>query len=278
MTDDVEVAPSEATDEGVTETDQSEDITQDEQDEQAEAQAEGDAPDGGEPDDSDKDGPKSRHQRRKEAMERLRTEKAELEGKLARERERVQRLEAAMNGSAQPQESDFATYEEYTAALSGWHAMRQMDNRTKAEIEREAETHQREIERIEAEREREVAQGWQTQVAEAKARYQDFEKVAFTAPISEPVAQMIAAMDSGADVAYQLGLNPAEARRISSLSPIDAAMELGRLEARLSAPKPRTATQAPDPVSPVRPKASPTKDPSKMTMAEYAAARKAGKI
>lgn len=276
MTDDVEVAPSEATDEGVTEQVQTEDT---QEGEQPEPQPEAEAPEGGEQaEDSDKDGPKSRHQRRKEAMERLRTENEEKAQRLRELEQQLQQFEAMSSDTKMPQMDDFASYEEYQAALSAHHAMRMMDDRQKAQLTKDMEARRAEVQRIEQERQREIAQGWQSQVAEAKARYQDFEQVAFTAPISNEVAQMVAGMDAGADVAYQLGLNPAEAQRISRLSPVEAAMELGRLEARLSAPKPRTTTQAPDPVKPVRPKASPTKDPSKMTMAEYAAARKAGKI
>lgn len=265
------VAPEqEATEEGVTIED-----TQ-EEDQQAEAAQEGD--EGGLPDDpAGDDKRKSRHQRRKEQMERYRQEADEANRKYEAVQERLKRIEEAASSSQPPKEGDFSSYEEYQAALSAHHAMRMMDGRTKQEAEREAQAYQQEMQRVEQARQQEVAQGWAAQVSDAKTRYADFEQVAYTAPISDQVSQMIAGMDAGADVAYQLGLNPAEARRISSLSPMEAAMELGRMEARLSAPQPRTATQAPDPVKPVRPKASTQKDPSKMSIGEYRAWR-AGKV
>lgn len=270
MTEETGVAPEqEATEEGVTE-----EATQ-EEDQQAEGSQDGE--EGEQPDDQDGDDkPKSRHQRRKEQMERYRQEADEANRKYEAVQERLKRIEELTGASTPPKESDFASYEEYQAALSAHHAMRMMDGRTKQEAEREAQAYQQEMQRVEQARQHEVAQGWAAQVSDAKTRYADFEQVAYTAPISDQVSQMIAGMDAGADVAYQLGLNPAEARRISSLSPMEAAMELGRMEARLSAPQPRTATQAPDPVKPVRPKASTQKDPSKMSISEYRAWR-AGK-
>lgn len=269
MTEEAAVAPEqEATEEAV-----AEDVTQEEQPEATEAEPT-------EARTEDADGPKTRHQRRKEAMERLRRENEELQERLRSVEDRERTLEETSQGSAKPQEGDFETYEEFTAALAGWHALRGLDGRTKQEIEREKAAYQGELQRIEQQRKHEVAQSWDAQVADAKARYADFDQVALNpaTPISPQVAQMIASMDAGADVAYQLGRNPAEAHRISSLSPVEAAMELGRLEARLPKPSQQPTTKAPDPVTPVRPKSSPTKDPSKMTMAEYMAARKAGKI
>ena len=54
-----------------------------------------------------------------------------------------------------------------------------------------------------------------------------------------------------ADIAYYLGQNIPEARRIASLSPIAAAREIGKLEARFSGPPQKTTTKAPVPTNPV---------------------------
>ena len=220
--------------------------------------------------------PKSRHQRRKEQMDRLRNENDELSEKLKATRERLKRIEEAAQGAAPPKQDDFETYEEFQAALSAHHAMRMMDDRQRKDVEREMEAQQREIERVQRQQHEEIAQNWAAQAADAKTRYADFEQVAFSAPISDQVAQMVASMDAGADVAYHLGLNPAEAARISRLPPVEAAMELGRIEARVNAPKPKTVTQAPDPVSTVRSNGAIDKDPDKMTPEEYDRWRESG--
>ena len=123
----------------------------------------------------------------------------------------------------------------------------------------------------------ELAQGWAEQVAEAKTKYADFEQVAFSAPISDKVSQMIASSDAGADVAYYLGQNPEIARQLSNIHPIEAARELGRIEARLSAPPPRAKSSAPDPITPVRnATSSAKKSPDAMSPDEYRKWRESG--
>lgn len=268
MTEEQEVAPEqEATEEVVTE----EVAQEEEQDEQTEAEA---PEEEGEAEEDEASKPKSRHQRRKEQTERYRQEAETWKAKAQEAQAKLSRL--SEHNDPMPKQDDFASYEEYQAALSAHHAMRALDGRQRKETEAEAQAYQREIERVETERKQEIAQEWASQVADARSKYADFEQVAFKAPISEQVADVIMSMDGGTDVAYHLGMNPADAQRISALSPLDAAMELGRIEARLSRPKPRTATQAPNPVSPVRPKASAVKSPSEMTPAEFRKWRESG--
>jgi len=90
----------------------------------------------------------------------------------------------------------------------------------------------------------------------------DYEAVAHTAPISDSVADVIRESEHGPAVAYWLGKNPAEAQRISGLSPRRQAVEIGRIEARLeaakSAPKPNTVSKAPEPLTPLRGRATPS--------------------
>jgi hypothetical protein len=280
MTDETGVAPQEATEEAVVE-DQTPDTEA-----QAEGQTAGDdtapAPEGGERDDDSPEATekKSRHQKRKEAMERAFREAEEARAELAKAQARLQEFEQMAKSAKPPKQDDFQTYEDYQAALSGYYAMQQLDGREAARIRKEQEAHQQKIEQIEQRQSAEVAQQWAAQTAEAKTRYADFEQVALSpnVPITPEMGRIIQSMDSGADVAYHLGMNTAEAARISQLPPIYAAMELARIEARLSGPKPRTSTQAPDPIAPVKPKATPRKDPAKMTMAEYKAARSRGEI
>lgn len=67
---------------------------------------------------------------------------------------------------------------------------------------------------------------------------------------SKTMAQAMGSSEQGPAVAYHLAKNPAEADRIAALPDIDQAREIGRLEARLSAPEQqpaKTATEAPEP-------------------------------
>jgi len=66
------------------------------------------------------------------------------------------------------------------------------------------------------------------------------------------MAQAVQASDAGPDIAYYLGSNPKEADRISRLSPILQAKEIGRIEAKIANDVPvKRTTSAPAPISPV---------------------------
>lgn len=114
----------------------------------------------------------------------------------------------------------------------------------------------------------------------ARERFADYDAITRNpnVAITPAMAEVIHDSDVGPDVAYHLGKNPAEAARIASLPAHLQAREIGRIEERLSAPKPsRKVPAAPvQPVSAIA--AGGVKDPSAMTMTEYAAARKAGLI
>lgn len=260
MEEQATVAPDqEATPEAVTE-EQAE--TEQTEVEQTEGQSESETS-------QDDDAKKTRNQRRKEAMARAHREREEAEQLLREHQDRIRKAQEVAQGSEQPREDKFNSYEEYLVALGAWHAGQTLDQRQEAEMRRQADEYQQQVTQASEREKAEVAQGWADQVVEAKSRYADFENVAYSAPISDAMADIIARMDRGADVAYQLGLDRARAQEIAALPPIQQAMELTRIEVGLNAPKPRTQTQAPDPVAPVKPKASVSKDPEKMSMAEY---------
>lgn len=136
--------------------------------------------------------------------------------------------------------------------------------------------------REQIENDREAAQelaheAYQARVEAASSKYPDYAQVTGNPnlAITPAMAETIMDSDYGPDIAYHLGKNPVEAARIAQLNPPSQARELGRIEAQVSAPKPAPKT-APAPVKAVGAKnSSGTKDPAKMTMAEYAAWRKA---
>ena len=89
---------------------------------------------------------------------------------------------------------------------------------------------------------------------EARAKYDDFEQVAYNPQlrVTDVMAETIRASEIGPDLAYWLGTNPKEADRISRLSPLLQAREIGKIEARLgSNPIVKPTTSAPAPISPV---------------------------
>lgn len=127
-----------------------------------------------------------------------------------------------------------------------------------ADPDLEAEVELRVSERIaqrEAQEEaRRIMDAYMDRADEAREKYDDFDTVVNDrVPISEIMADAIRTSDIGPEIAYHLGQNVTEARRISRLSPILQAKEIGRLEAKLADAPPvaRKPSSAPAPITPV---------------------------
>jgi hypothetical protein len=129
----------------------------------------------------------------------------------------------------------------------------------------------------------EIQAQFQRRAAEVRAAHPDWDDVVSSAdvPVSAAVQQAILTSEQGPAIMYQLAANPAELARISALPPLDAAREVGRLEAKLSL---STATpqakpvqrkpSAPAPITPVTARGPSTvKRPEDMTYEEYNAWR-----
>ncbi|WP_373031621.1 hypothetical protein [Sulfurovum sp.] len=149
----------------------------------------------------------------------------------------------------------FATEDEYIDAVAD----------RKAEI--------RFAEREAAQMEASVIYAFQDREEDAREKYNDYDEVAYTAPISDVMADAIRLADKGPDIAYHLGKDHKEASRIAALTPLQQAIEIGKLEAGLQAPQ-KKQTSAPAPIDPVGAnKGGTVKDPGKMSDAEYDAWR-----
>lgn len=77
-------------------------------------------------------------------------------------------------------------------------------------------------------------------------------------PVSEYAAEIISESDKAAEISYFLAKNPAEARRIASLTPHKQAYELARIETRVSQAQPRKTSNAPPPVPMIGAASSPS--------------------
>jgi hypothetical protein len=148
------------------------------------------------------------------------------------ERERVQPV--VQQAPVTPEQ--FATNEDYVEALA--------DQRAEQKL----------AERDQRRQQAEILETYHDKEEEIRAKYDDFEQVAYNPnlPITTVMAQSIQASDNGPEVAYHLGANPREAERISRLSPIMQAKEIGKIEAQLTANPPiKKTSNAPAPISPV---------------------------
>ena len=135
----------------------------------------------------------------------------------------------------------------------------------------------------------EYVEAYHDREEDARGKYDDFEQVAYNPNlrITTVMAETIQTSDVGPDVAYYLGSNPKEADRISRLSPILQAKEIGRIEATLvSNPPVKKSSSAPTPISPVTARSSgapayDTTDPRSiktMTTSEWIAAERARQV
>ena len=108
--------------------------------------------------------------------------------------------------------------------------------------------------REEAKQKAAVLESYHEREEAARDKYDDFEQVAYNPQlrVTDVMAETIKASDLGPDLAYWLGSNPKEADRISRLSPLLQAREIGKIEAKLaSEPPQKKTTSAPAPISPV---------------------------
>jgi hypothetical protein len=113
-----------------------------------------------------------------------------------------------------------------------------------------------------------IAKTWTERLEATRARIPDFDDVVQGAiadhnvQISRAMSEAITESEQGPDVVYYLAKHPDEARRISALSPLAAAREIGKIELKVTpeAEPDKTAevkvSKAPPPVKPVGSKAS----------------------
>lgn len=182
-----------------------------------------------------------------------------------------------------PKREEFDDPDAYDSALIEW-STNVATRAARAEADREASERRaaEERERTEAaartEQERVMAawNGARDKLMETP-EYQDWEQVATNPDLEIPVtmAAPIVNADNGPMVLYHLGKNPGEAARIAKLTPVQQAIEIGKLSAKLSEP-PRPVRRLQPPIDPVGQRnGAAEKTPDEMSMDEYAAKRNA---
>ena len=163
--------------------------------------------------------------------------------RLAREQRKWEREQAARAAEKQlktpveiPPIEQFASPEEYADLLAERKAEELLARREQARAQSE------------------IIESYHDREEDARNKYDDFEQVAYNPklPITDAMAQTIQSSDVGPDMAYYLGSNPKEAERISRLSPLQQAKELGKIEAKLADnPVVKKTSSAPAPIAPI---------------------------
>jgi hypothetical protein len=189
-----------------------------------------------------------------------------------------------------PNKADYSDQEVYEQALEDYfdQKARFVARQELAAAQEEAEVKRRDEEVGQARQA--VQSAYKERMEVTAAKYSDFKQVAESPDVivSIPMAAAILHSENGPEVQYYLGKNPQEAQRIFNLAPPLQLIELGKIEARLTAtpapaPKPEvkaepapSVSKAPAPIKPISQgtQAAVSKDPGEMSMDEYAAWRK----
>jgi hypothetical protein len=239
-------------------------------------EGEGDAPPKPKGEEGGEEGDKTSPQQRAAfARERNRRQAAEnrataLETQVAKLTEAVTKLVGDKNTPKEdprPARDTFDNPDAYDKALESWVERRATTKATadaKAEFEQQQQDGQRQA----------LVDTYKGREAAFQADHPDFEDTVYAddVKITPAMTQAILEAEDGPAIAYHLGQNPEVAERIAGLSPAQQVTELGRISVKLATPPPKPK---PDPIRPlnVRQSAGP-KDPSEMSMDEYAAHRK----
>ena len=150
---------------------------------------------------------------------------------------------------------DYLAFEKASVAFAAKQAIR-------AEL---ATQRQQDLAAKQAESRHEAVQDFFERAEEAKGKLPDFDAAIDTmygsmGPLPETVRDLLADSDTGPLILYHLAKNPGVARDLYSAGPIDAARQIGQLEAKMTLPKARNVTKAPPPIAPAKGGATPPRD------------------
>ncbi len=159
---------------------------------------------------------------------------------LERQLNELRQPKAASQG--EPKMSEFSDIEEYAKAKAEFE---KGNLRKEFEAQRHADTQKEQHTRLLSE--------WETKATRAETKYEDFDEVVGELEPNAPWTVAIMRAKNGEDIAYHLGKNIQEAKRIMSLDPIDQFLEIGELGAKLAATpvKPKEPSRVPAPIDPV---------------------------
>lgn len=191
----------------------------------------------------------------KKRIDTLTRQKYEREARIA---ELEAKLAAQQPQPKEPQPQDFADLETYLDAKAEYLAQQKISTAQSATAQHAAI--------------QEKAESFSQRAASIRATAPDFDAVIAAVPpdlLKPEMAETILDMEEGPQVAYHLATNLHECARIAAMSGRQQAMELGKLAARLVAPK-VVPKPAPAPAPRVRTNSAPVeKSVSQMSDAEY---------
>lgn len=196
----------------------------------------------------------------------------------AKAREFEERLapKAKKEEDPEPKAAEFTDPFEYADKRSEWAAREALRNRDKAEATAKS--------KAEAEK---TQKAWQDRISKAKEAIPDFEETLADSDlaVSDDVRDAIIESELGPQILHHLATNPDLAEKINGMSAKQALKEIGRLEVKLE-PKDEEKEEKPakpkreplpEPITPVKAKATASNDTEGLSYAEYKARRMSGK-
>lgn len=165
-------------------------------------------------------------------------------------------------GDEPPSIENFQNVNEWANAVAK-HAAKQAQEQARKEFsERQQQTQQAQVFESYAAREREYSA--------SNPEYADaYQALQSSVRFHPAILEVLAASDHGPAVVHHLGAHLDVADRISRLPPHLAAAELARIEAKVSAPRTKPVTKAPNPAPTLGGGATASKDPDRMTVDEW---------
>lgn len=238
-------------DETKTGTEDGEEAEASDEDEADDADGEEEDGDDAEDEDDDEDKPRkrSRAQRYRDQNARLQEENARLRGRVSGSLTDAQ-IEAKVKEviGEPPQEKDFPDYLAWERAATAYELDKRQETRNvKNEAGRAQEAIQvRNAER--ADRHKERVENFRNRSGKESAK--DFDTVMASAKelkASPTVEDLVLDSKKSGHLVYFFAKNPDRLNALNRMSEREAAREIGRIEARLSLPKPKTKSSAPPP-------------------------------
>jgi hypothetical protein len=175
---------------------------------------------------------------------------------------------AAVEPGPKPRRFDFDDPDAYETALVSW-AAASAAHRTMAE--RDKQSGEKAITERQAAANQAVFDLYAARKEKFAASHPDYVEVAEAPDVTITEAMVLAIVhmgETGPSVAYHLGKNKTEARRIAALPPGSVALELGKISARLEAGEPERRTRTVPTTTP-RARATTAARPARETSQEY---------
>lgn len=203
----------------------------------------------------------------REKYEALR-EKEALEERLRKLEERT-----APREPQKPRMSDF-DYDEskFEQAMDNYY-------RSKLEYETDINSRKSQEQQLQVQKQQEAQEKairFSQKVAAEKSQFQDFDAYtndqtfnAICNAMSQDIVDVIRDSEVSTALTYHLATNLDEAEKLVRMTPVRAAQELVRLEAKLQLPKTKKVSDAPAPIKPIGSTSPSGKDPEKMTIEEW---------